>query len=95
MRHAKENPTLRGSRADQETSYLRGSEIQRDYEKLREEKNVLAEENRRLAMLMKDGNKMDLNIVRKENEQLRKEVEALRGQSSVSPSTNEQKLGYY
>lgn len=51
---------------------------------------------------MKDGNKMDLNVVKREsdalrrdNEALRREIEHLRNQSSVSPSTNDQKLLYY
>ena len=38
---------------------------------------------------------MDLNILKKENESLRKEVEAYKSSSSVSPSTNDQKLKFY
>jgi hypothetical protein len=49
-----------------------------EVEKLRAEKNALAEENRRLTVLLKDGNKMDLNILKKENEQLRKQLEMTR-----------------
>jgi coiled-coil domain-containing protein 78 len=45
---------------------------------------------------------MDLNVVKREsdalrrdNDNLRRENEQLRNQSSVSPSTNDQKLVYY
>jgi len=38
---------------------------------------------------------MDLNVIKRENDALRKEIEQQRNQSSVSPSTNDQKLIYY
>jgi hypothetical protein len=38
---------------------------------------------------------MDLNVIKRENEALRREIEQQRNQSSVSPSTNDQKLIYY
>lgn len=60
------------------------------------------EENRRLAVLLKDGNKMDLNVVKRESEAMRREMDSLKkeneylkNQSSVSPSTGDQKLIFY
>ena len=54
-------------------------------------------------MLLKDGNKMDLNVIkreadnlRRENDNLRREIENQKNNSSsFSPSTNDQKLIYY
>jgi predicted nuclease with TOPRIM domain len=63
--------------------------------KLKQEKSELAKENVKLAVLLKDGNKMDLNIILKENENLKKEIEGLRNCSSISPATSDQKLKFY
>jgi hypothetical protein len=38
---------------------------------------------------------MDLNILKKENENLKREIEALKSSSSISPSTSDQKLKFY
>ena len=57
---------MKQSRVMQEYNYLKESSTQNGaLEKLRSEKNSLQEENRRLAMLLKDGNKMDLNIIKR------------------------------
>ena len=38
---------------------------------------------------------MDMNILQKENESLKKELEFMKNNSSVSPSTSDQKLKFY
>ncbi len=38
----------------------------------------MAEENRRLTILLKDGNKVDLNMVKRESDALRKDNDSLR-----------------
>ena len=39
--------------------------------------------NRRLTVLLKDDNKMDLNILRNENDNLKREDQAFKNHSSV------------
>ena len=38
---------------------------------------------------------MDLNILKKENDNLKREIENLKNSVSISPSTNDQKLKFY
>lgn len=45
--------------------------------------------------LLKDGRKMDMNVVQKENENLKRELEHLKNSASISPSTNDQKIKFY
>lgn len=63
---------------------------------MRQEKNQLQEENRKLMGMLKDGKKMDSVLLQKENEDLRKEISAIRtNKESISPNSGEQKIQYY
>jgi hypothetical protein len=65
---------LRESRVNQEYNYLRSSQLGgSEVSKLREENGRLSEENRRLAILLKDGNKLDVTVLNKESQALRRD----------------------
>ncbi len=63
------------SRVVQNMNYLKQSSYNSaELELIRKERNSLADENRRLTAILKDGKKKDINIRQRENESLRRQL---------------------
>lgn len=70
---------IKESRVNQQFNYLLNSQQgNNELNKLRDENSRMAEENRRLTILLKDGNKVDLNMVKRESDALRRDNDSLR-----------------